>query len=152
MRFYKGRKIDYVLKWMVFMRVSVRGILIQDDQLLVIHRIKGDREYYVIPGGGVEDHETLIQALKRELLEEVGIQVDVLNEQPVYTYHDQDSIQYFYVVSYVSGEYGTGSGLEFKEQVNTNQYLLEFISFKDIKNICLVPEFLKEKLVKDFFK
>lgn len=134
------------------MRVSVRGILIQDDQLLVIHRIKGDREYYVIPGGGVEDHETLIQALKRELLEEVGIQVDVLNEQPVYTYHDQDSIQYFYVVSYVSGEYGTGSGLEFKEQVNTNQYLLEFISFKDIKNICLVPEFLKEKLIQDFFK
>ena len=134
------------------MRISVRGILIQDDQLLVIHRIKGDREYYVIPGGGVEDNETLIQALKREMLEEVGIQVDVLNEQPIYTYHDQDSIQYFYVVSYVSGEYGTGTGPEFEKQVSTNQYLLEFISFKDIKNICLVPEFLKEKLLKDFGK
>ena len=134
------------------MRISVRGILIQDDQLLVIHRIKGDREYYVIPGGGVEDHETLIQALKREMLEEVGIQVDVLNEQPIYTYHDQESIQYFYVVSYVSGEYGTGTGPEFEKQVSTNQYLLEFISFKDIKNICLVPEFLKEKLLKDFGK
>lgn len=131
------------------MRISVRGILIQDDQLLVIHRIKGDREYYVIPGGGVEDHETLIQALKREMLEEVGIQVDVLNEQPIYTYHDQDSIQYFYVVSYVSGEYGTGTGPEFEKQVSMNQYLLEFISFK---NICLVPEFLKEKLLKDFGK
>ena len=79
----------------MFVRVSVRGILIQDDQLLVIHQIKNDREYYVIPGGGVEDYETLVQALKREMLEEVGIQVDVLNEQPIYTYHDQDSIQYF---------------------------------------------------------
>ena len=137
---------------MMFVRVSVRGILIQDDQLLVIHQIKNDREYYVIPGGGVEDYETLVQALKREMLEEVGIQVDVLNEQPIYTYHDQDSIQYFYVVSYVSGEYGTGTGPEFKKQVSTNQYLLEFISFKDIKNICLVPEFLNEKLLKDFRK
>ena len=47
------------------MRTSVRGILVEDGKLLVIQRIKNRYEYFVIPGGGVEAQETLMQALKR---------------------------------------------------------------------------------------
>lgn len=72
------------------MRTRVRGILIKNGKLLVIHRIKNNYEYYVIPGGGIENQETMTQALKRELLEEVGIQIKVLDEDPIYTYLDQD--------------------------------------------------------------
>lgn len=44
-------------------RENARAIIIKDNELLTIFRRKktkeGTKEYYVIPGGGVEDGETL---------------------------------------------------------------------------------------------
>jgi mutator protein MutT len=55
---------------------TVAFILIKDNRVLVERR-RMDKETdpgaVVIPGGHVEDGETHIQALKRELLEELGV-------------------------------------------------------------------------------
>lgn len=64
-------------------RISVRGIIIEDDEVYTIFRrkIRNDgviKEYYVIPGGGIENEETLQEALKRELKEELSIDVDII--------------------------------------------------------------------------
>lgn len=83
------------------MTIRVRGILIREGKLLVIHRIKEGREYYVIPGGGVENQETMLEALKREMKEEVGIIVSILDENPIYTFQDEESHQLFYLAQYV---------------------------------------------------
>lgn len=49
------------------MRVSSRGILIENSKILLIHRIKDNQEYYVVPGGGIEDGENYIKTVIREL-------------------------------------------------------------------------------------
>lgn len=59
-------------------RVSV--IVISDDNkiLLVKHR-KGNRHYWVLPGGRLEYGETFFECAVRELKEETGLDVEVDN-------------------------------------------------------------------------
>lgn len=58
----------------------VRAILLTGkESLLFIKRVKPNRQpYWVAPGGGVENDESLLDTLHRELHEELGAQVEVL--------------------------------------------------------------------------
>lgn len=54
----------------------VNGLLVRDQHVLMAHRSPLRRTYpgtWSFPGGHVEDGETLEQALKRELSEEIGV-------------------------------------------------------------------------------
>ncbi|BCJ46995.1 DNA mismatch repair protein MutT [Actinoplanes ianthinogenes] len=63
------------------LRHSVRGILLTDDGrvLLCRNRAPGsiDDAVWTVPGGGIEPGETRFQALRRELIEEVGLAIEV---------------------------------------------------------------------------
>ncbi|MFF4450184.1 NUDIX domain-containing protein [Streptomyces sp. NPDC001502] len=53
------------------------GIVIEDGQILLLDQdTDGDRSWS-LPGGKVEPGETLEEALKREMLEETGAEVEV---------------------------------------------------------------------------
>ena len=62
-------------------RDAVRGFIYNDlNQVALIH-IKGhddfgDRDHYEFPGGGIEKGEDEIEALKREIKEEIGYEID----------------------------------------------------------------------------
>lgn len=60
-------------------RRAARAVVTDTDgSIALLHaRI---RNYYKLPGGGVEDGEDIAQALTRELLEEVGASADVTQE------------------------------------------------------------------------
>ncbi|WP_084622741.1 MULTISPECIES: NUDIX domain-containing protein [Nocardioides] len=62
------------------LRASCRGLVFDDDSrvLLAQHRIDEETTVWVGPGGGVEDGESLVEALARELFEETGL---VLTDQ-----------------------------------------------------------------------
>ena len=64
---------DYDPNGRAFVRPSVRGIIIRDGRIAMVHSLKYD--YYKFPGGGIEDGESLEQALIREVAEEAGLQV-----------------------------------------------------------------------------
>ena len=64
---------DYDPKGPAFVRPSVRGIILRDGKVAMVHSIKYD--YYKFPGGGIESGETKPQALIREVAEESGLQV-----------------------------------------------------------------------------
>ena len=64
---------DYDPTGRVFTRPSVRGILIRDGRILMVHSLKYD--YYKFPGGGMEAGESLTEALCREVREESGMAV-----------------------------------------------------------------------------
>ncbi len=51
-------------------RVGCRGIVIKDSLMLISHEVNTD--YYLIPGGGLEDGETTEECCVREIREETG--------------------------------------------------------------------------------
>ena len=54
-------------------RIRVAALSVQDDRILLVLHRSGKKEYYLLPGGGVEIGESEEEALKRELLEETGL-------------------------------------------------------------------------------
>lgn len=56
-------------------KVVARCIVIRGSELLVQVSKKGDR--YRLPGGSVNDTETIVECLKREMYEELGVDIEV---------------------------------------------------------------------------
>jgi len=56
--------------------VAVKGVIQRDGKILLVQRAKEDTMggFYEFPGGGVEEGESMIETLKRELFEEVGFE------------------------------------------------------------------------------
>ena len=74
-------KKNYDVNGTVGRRPSVRGIIISDDsRIAMMHSLKYD--YYKLPGGGIEEGESLEDTLVREVREESGLVVkrDSINE------------------------------------------------------------------------
>ncbi len=64
-------------------RIRVSAILRREGRILLVRHEKRGREYWLLPGGGVVVGETLFEAVKRELAEEVGLEEEVPLEGPV---------------------------------------------------------------------
>ena len=64
---------DYDPNGTVFVRPSVRGIIIRDGRVAMIHSLVWN--YYKFPGGGMEVGETQLDTLIREVREETGLKV-----------------------------------------------------------------------------
>jgi len=65
---------------MSYFNVRVYGLLINaDNQLLISDEQSGDRTFSKFPGGGLEYGEGLIDALKREFMEECEAEIEVLS-------------------------------------------------------------------------
>lgn len=61
-------------------RINVRGIIWQDGKLLAVKHKNSDgseSDYWAIPGGGLDPHESLTAGVARELMEETGVTATV---------------------------------------------------------------------------
>ena len=66
-------KKNYIVNGTVGRRPSVRGIIIKDGKVAMMHSLKYD--YYKLPGGGIEEGESYEDTLVREVKEESGLVV-----------------------------------------------------------------------------
>lgn len=80
--------------------VVVLGLIKNNGRFLLTKRNDGERNKgkWQVPGGGQEFGETLEEALKRELIEEVGLHVQVDGEPYIVEYIDDTwhGILFFY--------------------------------------------------------
>ncbi len=60
-------------------RLAARGVVFDKNNRLAVLHVANDN-HYKLPGGGIEPGEDKAQAFKRECLEEIGFNVEVLSE------------------------------------------------------------------------
>ena len=58
------------------LRTAAKAIVIHEGRLLVIRKADEADSFYTLPGGGQKPGETLVEALKREVAEETGAEVE----------------------------------------------------------------------------
>lgn len=90
-------------------REAARAIVFDDKNFIaLLHATK--THYYKLPGGGIEKGETKEEALKRECLEEIGCNVEIIKELGFTVEYrkefDLKQISYCYIAKLV-GEKGT---------------------------------------------
>lgn len=102
------------------MRTRAGVVLIEDNKIALIERHRAGLDYFVFPGGGVNEGETPEQAAVREAMEELGVEVVV--KQKVAEIRIETSTQIYFLVERVAGEFGTGTGEEFIDSDPSDPY------------------------------
>ncbi len=137
-------------------RQRVSAVIIENGQLLLIHRVKPGRDYYVLPGGGIEPGETKEEALQREVREELHL--EVTQSESLFCLADQFAAAYdnthngnkedFYFLISTTGTPEIG-GPEKERMTATNTYTIHWAPLADLASVSpiypvvVVPTLLK---------
>lgn len=85
---------------MSYFNVRVYGLLINaDNQILVSDEQSGGRSFSKFPGGGLEYGEGLIDALKREFMEECNAEIEVLSHFYTTDFYEKSSFNDSQIIS-----------------------------------------------------
>lgn len=115
-------------------------ILIQDHKIALIERYRAGKHYFVVPGGQIEVGESQIDAALREAFEELGLQIRI--EQFIAKVFYQRKIQYYFLVSALSGVFGQGNGPEMVGQypAKFGTYRAVWLPIEDLPKIEALPK------------
>ena len=125
------------------MEHSGRVIILKDNEVLLIKRVKNDRTYYVFPGGRAEQGETPEMTAMREAYEELGVQVEL--GDCFETVRFSEVQQYYFLATIVGGELGTGQAEEFTTGEGT--YELEWLPVEELNKYPIIPTEIVNRLM-----
>jgi 8-oxo-dGTP pyrophosphatase MutT (NUDIX family) len=116
-----------------------RAIILKDDCIALIRRVRDERTYYVFPGGGAEAGETPEQTARRESREELGLKVEIDRLVAEVTFRGQT--QYYFLAHATGGKFGTGQGPEMlgKYPIERGTYTPIWMPLSQLSKIRLVP-------------
>jgi len=117
------------------LRIRVCGVLVKGNELLLVHHksLGKNGSLWAPPGGGMEYGEDAKDALKREFLEETGLQISVEEFLFVHEYLDPPlhGIELFFLVKETGGKIKLGKDPEMSQE---NQILTK-LGFYDIEQL-----------------
>ena len=134
-------------------RTGVRAvaIIVKDNKVALIHRKKEGRDYWVFPGGGVEDGEMPEDTVVREIQEELSLDCKVIRLLfSVESYPGGNKDPYF-LCSVDSDNIELG-GPEKQRQSKENWYAPQWVEFEKVRNFNLLPETAKNKFLNFIIK
>jgi ADP-ribose pyrophosphatase YjhB (NUDIX family) len=122
---------------------TARGIVLHNNQILLIERHRDGKHYFTVPGGHVEPGETLEMALVREMHEEASIEIAPLRE--VFTLIGGDPEHHIFLCEYVSGKLrlDSDSGEAAETAKGLNRYEPKWVDLSDLPGLELAPSFTK---------
>lgn len=127
-------------------RIRASAIVIKAGKVLLIHRRKEGKEYWVFPGGGVEKDEIDKEAVVREVREETGLEVRCTQK---FAEHEAKGKNHpFFICGIIQDDKLIFSGPE--EQTEDNWYQPEWKDLSEIRELTLYPLEIRDQLVKRF--
>lgn len=126
--------------------VTVRGIALHEGKLLCVklkpykNHLKRDNSYWCLPGGGLDEGESLAAGIEREMIEETGIKPEVGNLLYVqqFMHDDKDYLEFFFHIR------NAQDYLEVDLSKSTHGLQeIEAIGFIDTASERVLPEFLQ---------
>ena len=129
--------------------MRARVVLYNPDlkAILLIHRLKNERDYWVIPGGGAENQETPIETAIREVNEE--LEIKLLPEKLKQLFEIDNEVIFLSQIKQTKVPRISG---EEKERSSTkNIYEPAWVTLKDLTTINLMPPEIAQQLL-EFIK
>lgn len=97
-------------------RIAVDAVIIQDNKILLIKRlVEPFKDYWALPGGGIDFDETAEEALQHEVIEETGLKILSSRFLNIYTDPKRDPKQVITLSYYVETEGEPHAGDDAKE-------------------------------------
>ena len=125
------------------------AILIEDSKVLLIHRIKGSKEYWVFPGGGIEKDETPQAAIIREMLEETSLVVEIISLaiEIQTNFNNTFATETYFSIKRISGEaklsIDSPEANRMIQSNNKNFYELVWVPISELDNLIVYPNEIK---------
>lgn len=143
---------------MAGIRNSAKAMIIHEGKLLCAKHRNKDEIFYVLIGGGQEYGENLIEALRRECIEEANSEIEVHDLRYVRDYigknHEfaQDHSEYHGVelIFYCTLKPGTEVSNGFNP--DTRQIGIQWLEIEKLNEYNLYPKILKELIKADVMK
>lgn len=111
--------------------------------ILLIHRQKKQRNYWVVPGGGANRSETPRETAIREINEELRIELTPAQLRQLFVIDDE----YFFLTDYRQKAVPDISGEEKERSTSTNVYRPAWVSLSELLKINLMPPALSSKIL-----
>ncbi len=136
------------------MRQRATAIVIKDNKIILLKRIKNGSEYFIFLGGGVDEGETIEQGLVHEVKEELCLDIstwkhlyDVEIEKSTFFINSVHQKYYIFLITEFKGIPEIG-GPEKEASNENNQYFIEWVPIEKLSSMNNVyPQKLAKELV-----
>lgn len=127
-------------------RIRVAAVVLREDHiLLVAHQFVDGPLAWLLPGGGVELGETVVEAVVREVQEETGLEVEVGRLLFWREFFDwRHSLELIFLTQPTGGQLHVGHDPEFDDQVIRE---VKWFPLAELSQVDIVPSALRQSLV-----
>jgi len=133
-------------------RIAARAVILHKKRLLLTRCECQGHTYYIAPGGGQEERETLAQTVARECREEIGVEVEVgrllfvrdyIPPEKGFSYlsHERHQVEHFFECR-LPDDYRPTEGLV----PDSNQVAVEWLDLEALSKVEVYPSWLPEVL------